>query len=80
MRKLTAGGDAAYPNHFSIRSREPVYRFPNELPIAGAPSMSGPWAEAYHAWLLDTEIPKLFFWAEPGAIISTKRADWLRHG
>jgi haloalkane dehalogenase len=35
-------------------------------------------AEAYHAWLLDTEIPKLFFWAEPGSIISTRRAEWLK--
>jgi haloalkane dehalogenase len=37
-----------------------------------------PWAEAYHAWLLDTEIPKLFFWAEPGSIISPARAAWLQ--
>jgi len=32
--------------------------------------------EAYHAWLLETEISKLLFWAEPGAFISPARAAW----
>ena len=79
MRKLTEEEMAAYREPFlDPASREPVYRFPNELPIAGAPVDVWAMAEAYHAWLLDTEIPKLFFWAEPGSIISTGRADWLR--
>lgn len=34
-------------------------------------------AQAYHAWLLDTEQPKLFFWAGPGALISPTRAAGL---
>ena len=79
MRKLTEEEMAAYREPFlDPASREPVYRFPNELPIAGAPVDVWAMAEAYHAWLLGTEIPKLFFWAEPGSIISTGRADWLR--
>lgn len=59
-------------------SREPIYRFPNELPIAGAPADTWAMAEAYHAWLLETDIPKLLFWAEPGALISPARAAWLQ--
>ena len=79
MRKLTSEEMTAYRKPFlDVASREPVYRFPNELPIAGSPADVWAMAEAYHAWLLDTEIPKLFFWAEPGSIISPARAAWLQ--
>jgi haloalkane dehalogenase len=57
-------------------AREPVYQFPNELPIAGEPAATYAMATAYHAWLLETEIPKLFFWADPGALVSPARAVW----
>ena len=59
-------------------SREPLYRFPNELPIAGAPADIWAMAEAYYAWLLETETPKLLFWADPGAFISPARAAALQ--
>jgi haloalkane dehalogenase len=59
-------------------AREPVHRFPNELPIAGAPADVWVMANAYHDWLLETEIPKLFFWADPGSFISPTRAAWLQ--
>jgi haloalkane dehalogenase len=79
MRKLTSEEMTAYRKPFlDVASREPVYRFPNELPIAGSPADVWVMAEAYHAWLLETEIPKLFFWAEPGSIISPARAAWLQ--
>lgn len=78
LRKLGEEEIAAYREPFRDRaSRKPLYQFPNELPIAGAPADVWAMAEAYHAWLLDTEIPKLFFWAEPGSIISPARAAWL---
>jgi hypothetical protein len=38
--------------------REPIYRFPNEVPIAGTPSDVYAMAVAYHEWLLETETPK----------------------
>jgi haloalkane dehalogenase len=79
VRALTAEEMAAYREPFSDPdSREPIYRFPNELPIAGEPPDVWAMAEAYHAWLLDNDIPKLFFWADPGSIISPKRAAWLQ--
>ena len=78
VRPLTEAEMSAYREPFlAPASREPVYRFPNELPIAGAPADVWAMAEAYHAWLLETEIPKLFFWAEPGSLISPARAAWL---
>lgn len=78
VRTLSEAEMNAYREPFlEPASREPVYRFPNELPIAGAPADVWAMAEAYHAWLLETEIPKLFFWAEPGSLISPARAAWL---
>jgi len=56
--------------------REPLYRFPNELPIAGTPADVWAMAQAYHDWLLETDTPKLLFWAEPGALVSPERAAW----
>ena len=57
-------------------SREPVYRFPNELPIAGEPVDVCAMVSAYHDWLLATDIPKLFFSTDPGAFIPPARAAW----
>ena len=48
-------------------SREPLYRFPNEVPVAGRPADVAAMVEAYHEWLLESEVPKLFFYAAPGA-------------
>ena len=79
VRTLTDAEMDAYREPFlDPASREPVYRFPNELPIAGSPPDVWAMAEAYQAWLLDTDVSKLFFWAEPGALISPKRAAWLQ--
>lgn len=50
-------------------SREPLYRWANEVPIEGKPADVYAIAEKYHAWLLESEVPKLFFWATPGIII-----------
>ena len=30
--------------------------------------------DAYHEWLLETELPKIFFWDKPGTIINEARA------
>ena len=79
VRELLPEEKAAYRQPFlDPASREPVYRFPNELPIAGAPIDVWAMVEAYHAWLMDSEIQKLLFWADPGAFISPKRAAWLQ--
>ncbi|SOE45610.1 haloalkane dehalogenase [Burkholderia sp. D7] len=80
VRALTDEELRAYREPFlDPSSRELVYRFPNELPIAGAPADVWAMAEAYYTWLLETEIPKLFFWADPGAFISPARAARLQY-
>lgn len=35
-------------------------------------------AEKYHAWLLESEVPKLFFSATPGVFIGEELASWYR--
>jgi len=58
------------------KHREPTWRFPNELPIAGEPADVYAMASAYEEWLLRTDVLKLFFWGSPGALISEERAAW----
>ncbi|TCC97962.1 haloalkane dehalogenase [Pedobacter frigidisoli] len=60
----------------SPADREPLYRFPNEVPIAGEPVNVYAMATAYHDWLLKTDISKLFLWVTPGALISVEKAAW----
>jgi haloalkane dehalogenase len=40
------------------------------LPIAGDPVDVYAMAQAYRAWLFETDLPKLFFWGSPGGLIS----------
>ena len=79
LHTLTPEEMEAYRRPFlNPADREPVYRFPNELPIAGEPVDVYAMAVAYRDWLLETEIPKLFFWAEPGSLMPPGRAAWYR--
>lgn len=39
------------------------------FPVAGNPAEVYQAVENYNSWLLENEIPKLFFWADPGKII-----------
>ena len=57
-------------------SREPILRFPNEIPVEGQPAEVAALVTKYHDWLLDTELPKLFFWARPGRLVSEAKAKW----
>ena len=57
-------------------TREPLYRFANEVPIAGEPADVYARVEAYHDWLLGSDLPKLFFWSHPGQVIPEELAAW----
>lgn len=77
VRTLSLEEMDAYRRPFlNPADREPIYRFPNELPIAGSPADVWAMAQTYHDWLLGTDTPKLLFWAEPGALVSSERAAW----
>jgi haloalkane dehalogenase len=49
--------------------RKPVWRWPNELPIAGEPPDIAAAVDANFAWLQETDVPKILFHATPGAIV-----------
>ena len=77
VRELSEDEMREYRRPFAdLRHRTPVYRFPNELPIAGEPVDVYTMATAYHEWLLDTDTPKLFFHATPGQFIPPARAQF----
>jgi haloalkane dehalogenase len=57
-------------------SREPIFRWPNEIPIEGKPADVAERMERYHEWLLSCDVPKLFFWATPGRVVSEEKAHW----
>jgi haloalkane dehalogenase len=79
IRQLSAEEMEEYRRPFpSPADRKPVYRFPNELPIAGTPSDVFAMAVAYHDWLLTTATPKIFFHAAPGIFIPPERAAFYR--
>jgi haloalkane dehalogenase len=79
VRQLSADEMEEYRRPFlNPNDREPMYRFPNELPIAGTPNDVYAMAVAYHDWLLATETPKLFFHAHPGIFIPPARAEFYR--
>jgi haloalkane dehalogenase len=77
MRQLSDAEMNEYRRPFQIpEDREPIYRFPNEVPIAGTPADVYAMATAYHAWLLETQTPKIFFHAAPGLFIPPARAGF----
>ncbi|KAE9379859.1 putative Haloalkane dehalogenase [Stipitochalara longipes BDJ] len=77
FRTLTEAEHDHYRAPFLKKAaREPVYRWPNEIPIEGHPKDVWDIVERYHDWLLVNDIPKLFFWAKPGRIIMEEKAKW----
>jgi haloalkane dehalogenase len=44
-------------------SRKPVWRWPNEIPIAGEPADVAEAVETYNRWLKSSELPKLLVYA-----------------
>ena len=50
--------------------RRPTLDWPRQIPIEGEPADVHRIVSDYSAWLLETDIPKLFIVAEPGAIVT----------
>lgn len=58
------------------KSRKPLWRWPNEIPIEGEPSDVNEAVLKYNAKLVEWDIPKLLFYAEPGAILPKPAVEW----
>jgi haloalkane dehalogenase len=76
MRKLSEEEMAVYRAPFPTpQSRRPIWRLPNELPIAGEPADVHAVLERAHAALASSRYPKLLFAGNPGALVSPAFAE-----
>jgi haloalkane dehalogenase len=76
MRKLSEQEMAVYRAPFPTpQSRRPIWRLPNELPIAGEPADVHAILERAHAALTSSRYPKLLFAGDPGALVSPAFAE-----
>ncbi len=76
-RALTKSEMDAYRAPFlDPTTREPLYRWPNELPIAGKPADMHARFLRIGAWLKKTTLPKLHLYASPGVVNPPPVAAW----
>jgi haloalkane dehalogenase len=59
-------------------SRRPTLTWPREIPIDGQPSDVHEIVADYAAWLVQSDIPKLFINADPGSILIGKQREYCR--
>lgn len=59
-------------------SRKPIWRWPNEIPIEGKPADVTEMVYTYNRWLQQSELPKLLFYATPGALVPTPMVEWCQ--
>lgn len=79
VRKLTEEEMNHYREPFKEpASRKPVWRWPNEIPIAGEPPDVVEVVEAYDQWLQRTELPKLLFYSKMGVVLPAPMVEWCR--
>ena len=79
-RDLTDEEMAEYRRPFETpgEDRRPTLSWPRELPIGGAPADVVAIVQDYADWLKQSDIPKLFINAEPGAILVGRQRDFCR--
>ena len=58
--------------------RRPTLTWPRQIPLGGEPPDVVAIAQHYSEWLSESDIPKLFVNAEPGAILTGPVRDWVR--
>lgn len=59
-----------------VDSRKPLWRWPNEIPIEGEPPEVVEAVSRYNLWLQETALPKLMFYATPGALMTAPVVGW----
>ena len=79
VRKLTdAEMDHYRAPYLDPPSRKPLWRWPNEIPIAGEPAAVVAIVEEYHRKLQQSRLPKLLLSATPGGIIDAQAVAWCQ--
>lgn len=59
-------------------SRRPTLTWPRQIPIAGEPPDVTAIVENYGRWLAESQVPKLFINAEPGALLTGPQREFCR--
>jgi haloalkane dehalogenase len=79
IRNLTEEEMDRYREPFKIvEDRKPVWVWPNEIPIDGQPTDVHQIVTNYSQWLQETPLPKLLFYADPGAITNALAVEWSK--
>jgi haloalkane dehalogenase len=80
IRKMTDAEMDMYRRPFRNpgEDRRPTLSWPRQIPIEGEPQDVVEIVNAYGSWLAESEIPKLFINAEPGAILRGRARDFCR--
>jgi haloalkane dehalogenase len=80
LRQLTDAEMAVYRRPFQEpgEGRRPTLTWPRQIPIAGEPEDVTTIARDYSAWLAESDVPKLFVNAEPGAILTGNTREYCR--
>ncbi len=80
LRGLTEAEMKVYRRPFADpgEGRRPTLTWPRQIPVGGEPQDVCEIVDAYGQWLAQSEIPKLFMNAEPGAILVGSQRDFCR--
>ena len=80
LRRLTDQEMALYRRPYTEpgESRRPTLTWPRQIPLDGEPADVVEVVEAYAKWLAESDVPKLFVNAAPGAILVGAQRDFCR--
>ena len=80
LRKLSDAEMAVYRRPFSEagEDRRPTLTWPRQIPLDGEPADVVEIVQAYAEWLAQSDLPKLFVNAEPGAILTGEQREFCR--
>lgn len=79
VRKLSVEEKDFYGAPFkTIQSRKPVRQWPREVPIDGQPADVHEMISNYSRKIQESELPKILFFASPGAIIDAEYVEWCK--
>ncbi len=80
LRKLTDEEMAVYRRPYLApgEDRRPTLTWPRQIPIEGEPADVHEIVNSYSQWLAESDVPKLFVNAKPGAILTGAQRDFCR--
>ncbi len=77
-RDLTEDELASYRAPFkTVESRKPIWKWVSQVPLHGKPELTAAIVKNYKEALMKSDLPKLFFYAEPGAFMPEPVRNWV---